>query len=206
MAEDISNNVRVDLQEIFDSCEQQTAYHSRMVNNNEENQRIIISEDDYGLIWPWANDAAVLLADACNYITNTTQSGLDAISSPYIDADPEADPPIEGTVNTFDAEDHLDLTQAQKQTGELLSKKAMDTLIFNVDQMEGMTPLKYTVTQSQIRAAIIEYVLFKWYELNRITDSMSLKWQQFEYWKGHLMTNSLNNQKTFKVRKPYRLF
>jgi hypothetical protein len=109
-------------------------------------------------------------------------------------------------MNPNDEKDHLDLTQSQKQSGESLDRGIMDTLEFNVDQMEGMTPLKYTVTQTQIRAALIEYVLFKWYSLNKINDEAGKSYQQFEYWKTQLMTNSLNNQKTYKVRKPYRLF
>jgi len=194
MALDTSNSIRVDLQEIFNSCEQQTAYLSRVLGNNGENQKIVISADDYELIWPWANEAAVLIADSCNYITSTEQTALDAISNHQTDDNP------------LDEFNHVDLQQNQKQTGELLSKRAMDTLEFNIQQMDGITPLKYTVTQSQIRAAIIEYVLFKWYELNRITDSMTQKWQLFEYWKKELMTNSLNMQKSYKVSKPYRMF
>jgi hypothetical protein len=83
MAVDDSNNVRVDLQEIFDSVEKQTAYHSRVFNNNMDNQKIVITKDDYDLIYSWANEAAVLIADACNYITNTKQTGLEAISNEF---------------------------------------------------------------------------------------------------------------------------
>ncbi len=195
MAVDSSNNVRVDLQDIFNSCEQQTAYLSRSFGNNAESQKVVITADDYGLVWPWANEAAVIIADSCNYITNTSQTGLDAISNHLTDPNPNDD------LN------HVDLQQNQKQTGELLSKRVMDTLEFNVDQMEGLDPLKYTLTQTQIRAAIIEYILFKWYEGNPLTLSMApQKWQQFNYWKSELMTNSLNNQKTYKVIKPYKLF
>ena len=82
----------------------------------------------------------------------------------------------------------------------------MDTLQFNVEQMQGLTPLKYSVTQTQIRAALIEYILFKWYEVNKIPDMMAMKWQQFEYWVNKLKTNTLNMQKTIKTRKPYNLF
>lgn len=196
MALDTSNNVRVDLQDIYNSCEEQTAYHSRMINNNEDNQRIIICADDYRLIHPWAMEAATLIADSCNYITNTSQTGLEAISNPY----------GSGQTNPNDAEDILDLTADKKQTGEYLSKTAMDTLQFNVEQMVGLTPLKYSVTQTYIRAAIIEYVLFKWYELNRLTDSMAMKYRSFEDWVNKLKNNSLSNQKAIRTKKPYRLF
>ena len=196
MALDTSNNVRVDLQDIYNSCEEQTAYHSRMINNNEDNQRIIICADDYRLIHPWAMEAATLIADSCNYITNTSQTGLEAISNPY----------GAGQTNPNDAEDILDLTVDKKQTGEYLSKTAMDTLQFNVEQMVGLTPLKYSVTQTYIRAAIIEYVLFKWYELNRLTDSMAMKYRSFEDWVLKLRNNSLSNQKAIRTKKPYRLF
>lgn len=196
MAVDSSNNVRVDLQEIYNACEEQTAYHSRMINNDEHHQRIIICEDDYNLIHPWAMEASSIIADSCNYITNTSQTGLEAISNPY----------ESGETNPNDAQEVIDLMINQKQTGEYLIKADMDTLEFNVEQMDGVTPLKYSVTQSYIRAAIIEYVLYKWYELNRLTDSMAMKYNSFEQWINKLKNNSLNNQKTIKTRKPYRLF
>ena len=196
MALDTSNNVRVDLQDIYNACEEQTAYHSRMINNDEHHQRIIICADDYRLIHPWAMEASSLIADCCNYITNATQTGLDAISNPF----------GAGQTNPNDEKEPIDLMVNQKQTGEYLSKAVMDTLQFNVEQMTGMTPLKYTVTQTYIRAAIIEYVLFKWYELNRLTDSMSMKYKSFEDWVSKLQNNSLNNIKAIKTKKPYRLF
>ena len=197
MALDTSNNVRVDLQELFNSCEQQSEYHGRReFGSMPDFQHLVITKDDYALIFPWANDAAVLIADSCNYITNTSQTGLDAISNPYTVEDPNPNDEIE----------ILDLTQDKKQTGEYLSKAVMDTMEFNVEQMEGMTPLKYSVTQSQIRAAMIEYILFKWYELNKINDAMAMKWQQFEYWLNKLQNNTLNNQKAMRARKTYRMF
>lgn len=192
MAVDTSNAIRVDLQEIYDSCEQQTSYHSRIHKDDEDNQKVVICKDDYRLIHSWANEAAVLIADACNYITNTSQTGLDAISNPFTSP----------AVNPNDAVPIKDLMVDQKQTGEFLSKTVMDTMEFNVTQMEGFTPLKYTVTQTQIRAAIIEYVLFKWYELNKITDAMRPKYEQFEFWLNALQNNTFNNQKTIKTQKP----
>jgi hypothetical protein len=196
MAFDNSNNIRVDLQEIYNSCEEQTAYHSRIFQNDEQNQNVVICKDDYKMIHSWANEAAVLIADACNYITNTSQTGLDAISNPYTTENP----------NPYDEIAIKDLESSQKQTGEFLDKDEMDELEFNVDQMQDITPLKYTVTQTQIRAAIIEYVLFKWYELNKIMDAMKLKYEQYEFWLNALQNNTFNNQKTIKTRKPYRLF
>lgn len=198
MAVDTSNNVRVDLQELFNACERQSEYHAREYapDNSDKQLNISITKDDYEIIWPWANEAAVLIADQCTYITNTSQTGLDAISNPYTDQNP----------NPNDEKEIIDLLNNQKQTGEYLSKGEMDTLQFNVDQMEGFTPLKYSVTQTQIRAALIEYILFKWYELNKIPDIMSMKWQQFEYWTNKLQTNTLSMQKTIRTRKPYRLF
>jgi hypothetical protein len=193
MAVDNSNAIRVDLQEIYNSCEQQTSYHSRVHKDDEDNQKIVICKDDYRMIHSWANEAAVLIADACNYITNTSQTGLDAISNPYTTENPNPNDEVT---------DIRDLMVDQKQTGEFLSKGVMDTMEFNVTQMQGITPLKYTVTQTQIRAAIIEYVLFKWYELNKITDAMRIKYEQFEFWLNALQNNTFNNQKTIKTQKP----
>lgn len=196
MAIDTSNNVRVDLQEMFNSCEEQSEKHFRReFGELPDFEHLVITKDDYQLIFPWANDAAVLIADRCNYITNTSQTGLDAISNPYTTENP----------NPSDEEEILDLTQDKKQTGEYLSKAVMDTMEFNVDQMEGMTPLKYSVTQSQIRAAMIEYILFKWYELNGQSASMAMKWQQFQFWLNQLANNSLNNQKAIRARKSYNM-
>lgn len=197
MPVDTSNTIRVDLQEIFDSCEKQTRYHSDIFQGGELNQNIVICGDDYELIFPWANDAAVLIADACNYITNTSQTGLEAISNPFTTENPNPADQVE---------DIRDLMADQKQTGEYLSKAVMDTMQFNVVQMANYDPLKYTVTQSQIRAAMIEYILFKWYELNKINDEMAKKWKQFEFWLNKLKTNTFNNQKTIKTKKPYHLF
>lgn len=198
MALDTSNNVRVDLQEIYNSAEEQSDKHAREYASSEDSkQNIVICQDDYRLIHAWAMEAAVLIADYCNYITSTSQTGLDAISNPYSDGNPNPNDEVENV--------RL-LTQNQKQTDEYLSKESMDTLQFNVEQMQGMTPLKYSITQSQIRAVIIEYILFKWYELNKITDAMSMKWQQVQYWLGQLQTNSLNNQKAINARKSYNLF
>jgi hypothetical protein len=197
MALDTSNNVRVDLQELFNSCEEQSEKHFRReFGDLPDFQHLVITKDDYALIFPWANDAAVLIADRCNYITNTTQTGLDAISNPYTTMNP----------NPHDDTEIVDLVQSQKQTGEYLSKAVMDTMEFNVDQMEGMTPLKYSVTQSQIRAAMIEFILFKWYELNGQSSSMAMKWSQFQFWLNQLANNSLNNQKAIRARKSYNMF
>lgn len=193
---DISNIIRVDLQDIYNSCEEQTAYHSRVINNNEEYLRIIICQDDYRLIHPWAMEAASLIADSCNYISNAGQTGLDAISNPY----------ASGQTNPNDSKNPSDLMQNEKQTGEYLSKEELDEIEFNVEQMFNISPLKYTVIQTYLRAAIIEYVLYKWYELNRIADSSAIKYQTFEEWVSKLENNSLNNQKAIKTRKPYRFF
>jgi hypothetical protein len=196
MAVNTSNNVRVDLQEIFDNCMHTSSKHSRNYKKNEEHQEIVICEDDYGLLFPWMMEAAVLIADACNYITSASQTPLDAISNPY----PTEDDPT----NPYDELEVKKLTQAQKQTGELLSKAVMDELQFNVTGAQNQ--LDYTITQQMIRAAIIEYLLYRWYELNKIMDAMQLKKHQFDFWLGQLQTNSLNNQKAIEVRKPYRLF
>lgn len=196
MALDTSNNIRVDLQEIYNACEEQSAYHSRIVENDSFNQVIAICRDDYKMIHSWASEAAVLIADRCNYIKDTTQTGLDAISNPYTTENP----------NPHDEKDITDLTSKQKQTGEYLSKGVMDTIQFNVDQMDNYNPLKYTITQTQIRAAIIEYILFKWYELNKINDAMQLKYKQFEFWINKLANNSLNNLKAVQTRKGYHFF
>jgi len=196
MAVDSSNEIRVDLQEIYNSCEQQTAYHSRIHKNDEDNQRIIICADDYSMIHAWANEAAALIADTANYITNTSETPFAAITNPFAD----------GETNPNDEKEIIDLMANEKQTGEYLDNGEMDTLSFNVDQMEGFTPLKYTVTQTYIRGAIIEYVLFKWYELNKIPDAMALKKIQFDDWLGKILHNTFSSQKTIKTRKPYRLF
>lgn len=197
MAVDTSNNVRVDLQEMFNSCEELSEKHFRREHGESPDfQHLVITKDDYRVIFPWANDAAVLIADRCNYITNTTQTGLDAISNPYTTENP----------NPNDETEIVDLTQDKKQTGEYLSKAVMDTMEFNVDQMEDMTPLKYSVTQSQIRAAMIEFILFKWYELNNQPASMAMKWSQFQFWLNQLANNSLNNQKAIRARKSYNMF
>ena len=193
---DTSNILRVDLQEIYNSCEHQTALHSRIHNEDKNNQEVIICRDDYAVIHAWAMEAASLIADACNYITNTNQSGLDAITDHFTQADP----------NPNDEKDLIDLTVNEKQTGERLSSQMMDILTFSVEQMEGMLPLKYTVTQTYIRSAIVEYVLFKWYELNKIQDAMRLKYEQFGFWKNELLTNTFNSQKTIQTRKAYRYF
>jgi hypothetical protein len=195
MTLDSSNNVRVDLQEIYNSAEKRTAYHSRIHNNDEDNQRIIICKDDYDLIHPWAMEAASMIADTCNYITDTTQTGLDAISNPHV-----------GSTNPNDEKEIIDLMINQKQTGEYLSKEVMDSLQFNVDQLSDLTPLKYSVTQTYIRAAVIEYVLFKWYELNKITDAMAMADEEWAKWLNKLLSNSFNSLKTLNTRKSYRLF
>jgi len=197
MAVDTSNNVRVDLQEMFNSCEEQSEKHFRReFGELPDFQHLVITKDDYRVIFPWANDAAVLIADRCNYITNTSQTGLDAISNPYTTENP----------NPHDEEEIVDLVQSQKQTGEYLSKAVMDTMEFNVDQMQDYNPLQYSVTKSQIRAAMIEYILFKWYELNGQANSMAMKWQQFQFWLNQLANNSLNNQKAIRARKSYNMF
>lgn len=195
MAVNTVNNARVDLQEMMNFLETQTTYHSRNYKEDSENQEIVICKDDYKLIWPWTNEAAVLIAEACNYIKTSAQSGLEAISNPY-----------SGEENPYDSEDILDLTQEQKQTGEYLSLGEMDTLEFNIDQMEGWEPLDYNVTKTQLRAAIIEYVLSKWYETNGINDEMVKHDKNFKFWVNKIKNNSLNMKKTKKVQKPYRLF
>lgn len=196
MAEDTFNSIRVDLQEIYDHCEERTTYHSRIHKEDLQNQEIVICIDDYRLIHAFANEAASLIADAANYITDTNQTGIEALTANFTEESP----------NENDSKTILQLMNNEKQTGELLNKGAMDVMQFNVRQMEGFTPLKYTVTQTYIRSAMIEYILFKWYELNKINDAMKNAYDQYEKWLTKVRNNTFAHQKTVNTRKNYRLF
>lgn len=194
MALDTFNSIRVDLQEVYNRCEQRTTYHSRIHKDDLQNQEIVICKDDYEIIHSFANEAASLIADAANYITSTSQTGFEALTDPYTEENP----------NPYDECEIKDLRTDQKQTGEYLDKDEMDTMQFNVTQMEGITPLKYTVIQTYITSAMVEYILFKWYELNKIMDAMAMAREQWEHWLKEVKNNTISNQKAIRVKKPYR--
>lgn len=195
MAVDDFNSLRVDLQDIFNNAILQTAYISRRIEDDEHWNKYIITAKDFDLVSSFMIEASGLIADAGNYTTSTSQTGLEAITNVFTDSNP----------NPFDEEDLLDLMESMKQTGEYLAKGEMDTLSFNVTQMEGINPLKYTITQSNIRSAMIHYILYKWCQLNALLTDMKLNWDEFEKFIGKIESGAIANLKTKRAKRPYRI-
>lgn len=194
MAVNSTHNLQVILQKIYDQAELETAYHSRIHQGDTMNQEIIITKDDYPLIHHFCQEGAGLIASAANYITGTSQSGLQAISNPFNEANP----------NPYDEEDIKDLRESMKQTGEYLPLGEMDTLQFSVIQMEGVNPEDYTITQGWIRSALIHYILHKWFLMNKIYDAAQDNFVKFEQFKNMVRTSALSNQKTIRAKRPYQ--
>jgi hypothetical protein len=196
MQTDNFNSIRVDFQDIFNETIALSKFHSRMVEDDMLSEKIVICPDDFGVIFSFANEGAVQIADNANYISVASQTGFEALTAAYTAESP----------NPHDAKNVRDLMNNEKQTGELLDKGEMDIMDFNVTEMEGINPLKYTITQTYIRSALIHYILYKWFQINKITDAMMLNFSEFEKFKYLIKTNSLNSQKTINTRKAYRPF
>lgn len=190
------NNLRVDLLDIYKECEHRTSLHSRVFEANSMNQEIVICRDDYPVLHSFANTAASIIADNSNYITHTNQTGFEALTSSYTPNEP----------NLFDDNELIDLDEREKQTGELLVKGEMDTLDFGITNTEGVDIKRYSIVQTYMRNAILEYILFKWYSDNRINDESRKAWDQFTTFKDHLRFNSIANIKRKKLNRKYRLY
>ncbi len=190
------NSIRVDLSDMYKECEHRTSLHSRVHMGNEMDQEIVICPDDYAIVHAFANEAAVLLANAANYIQNASETGFEALTSKY----------SEGEINKFDELTLEELRTNEKQTGELLSKGAMDTLLFDIEEMEDKTLLKYTTTQTYIRSAIIEYILFKWFTVCKVYDAARDSFTEYEKFRDLLRFHSVTNIKRKKMGRPYRHF
>jgi hypothetical protein len=160
------------------------------------NQEIIITKDDYPLIHNFCQEGAGFIASAANYITGTSQNAIQAISNPYTEENP----------NPYDDEELQDLRESMKQSGEFMSVGPLNTMVFNVVQLEGVEVLEYTITQSWIRSALIHYILHKWYLLNKIYDAASDNFLKYEDFKGKVRTSALSNQKTIRAKRPYQPF
>ena len=128
MAVNEFNANRVDLRDIYRECEKRTSFHSRVYQENKLAQEVVISEEDYDQLYKFSEEAANLIANHANYITCSTQTGLEAITSDYSTENP----------NPYDETPLEYLNERQKQSGELLEKGEMDTLEFNVPELDAL--------------------------------------------------------------------
>lgn len=196
MAVNDFNNLRVDLSDIYKECERRTSFHSRVFEEGELNQRIVICEDDYEQLYKFSEEAANMIANNANYISCATETGLEALTADFTEEEPNAND--ESTLE--------DLNERQKQTGELLVKGEMDTMTFNVDELEGMDIKRFTIIQGFIRSAILEYILYKWYSMCRINDEAQKALAEFDKFNKLVRFNSITNRKRVKKTRLYRAY
>lgn len=196
MAINTFNSLRVDLKDIYKECGQRTSFHSRVYQEDELNQKVVISDDDYEILYRFTEEAANLIANHANYITCSSQTGLEALTADFTEENP----------NPYDAVPLEDLNERQKQTGELLDKGEMDTLEFNISQIEDMDAKRYSIVKGFIRSAILEYILYKWYSMNRINDEAQKAFTEFEKFKDLVRFNSVTNRKRIKKSRNYRAY
>lgn len=196
MAVNDFNSLRVDLKDIYRECEKRTSFHSRVYQGDELNQKVVISQDDYDQLYRFSEEAANLVANHANYITNTVQTGLEAITADFTEEEP----------NVNDEYELPELNEREKQTGEFLVKEEMDTLEFNVSEIEEMDFKRYTIIQGFIRSAILEYILYKWYSMCRINDEAQKALVEHEKFKDLVRFNSITNRKRVKKTRYYRAY
>lgn len=196
MAVNTFNSLRVDLKDIYKECGQRTSFHSRVYQEDELNQKVVISDDDYEILYRFTEEAANLIANHANYITCSSQTGLEALTADFTEENP----------NPYDVVALEDLNERQKQTGELLDKGEMDTLEFNISQIEDMDAKRYSIVKGFIRSAILEYILYKWYSMNRINDEAQKAFTEFEKFKDLVRFNSVTNRKRVKKTRNYRAY
>lgn len=200
MAVNDFNSNRVDLKDIYRECEKRTSFHSRVYQGDELNQSIVISADDYDQLFRFSDEAANLIANHANYITCSTQTGLEALTADFTEQDP----------NPHDTVALEDLDERQKQTGELLDKGEMDILEFNIPELDNLKEdekiKRYNIVKGFIRSAILEYILYKWYSMTRVNDEAQKSLQEHEKFKDLVRFNSVTNRKRVKKTRSYRAY
>lgn len=196
MAVNDFNKLRVDLTDIYKECRKRTSFHSRVYQSDLLDQEVVICEDDYDQLYKFSEEAANLIANNANYISCANQTGLEALTADFTEEEP----------NVNDEIALEDLNERQKQTGELLVKGEMDTLDFNVEEIEGMDIKRFTIIQGFIRSAILEYILYKWYSVCRINDEAQKAYAEFDKFNTKVRFNSITNRKRVKKNRPYRAY
>lgn len=194
MAVDDSNVLRVDIEDMINEARHRTELKSRVLGDDAMSQKIVISDDDYSIIMSWLFEVAGLLANDANYIWNAEQSGLDAISDPW----------EEGEENPNNDVELIDLDTRQKRTSEFLSKGEMDTITFSSPQLTGKTILKYSFVKTLIRSAMIEYILFKWWDSCGVNEDSAKSYAQYENWKDQVRFNSVTNIRNINLTRKVR--
>lgn len=196
MAVDESNVLRVDLEDIINEARHRTELKSRSIQDDAMAQKIAMSDDDYTILTSWILECAGIIGNEANYIWHPSQTGLDSISNPYTEQDP----------NPNDAFDVTDLNTLQKQSSELMPKNIPDFLVFNMPQLEGALIYKYTIIQTMIRSAMIEYLLAKWYNDCGLMQDSQIAGMAFNNWKSQVRFNAVTSQKNLKTPRMYRAY
>lgn len=191
---DDSNILRVDLYEIFKEAEHLTSIKSRMIEDDALAQKIIISPDEYILLVSFMNDATSIIADAGSYVYTSEMSGLDSLTDRYTEENP----------NPNDEFELQDLNWLQKKSGELLKDDQQPILIFSMPELEGSLVYKWTVVQTFIKGAILEYILHKWYRHNGLNEDAAMAYQMFEMWVDKIRFNSVSNIKNIGKSRKFR--
>jgi hypothetical protein len=192
MAVDSSNILRVELKDIFDAVEMETAHKSEALDEGATVDVMAVVQDDRQDIVPFILLACAEIADHSNYIQDENQNGLDALTR-----DSNGD---------YDGTDLSCVDEKQKLIGESLDSNTRDLLVFSISELENFNPNKYTIVQEYIKESIIRFTLHKWYHMK---NQRSLSIQEYELYERSLdkvKNNSITNKKRKSVRRKHFYF
>ena len=191
MAIDSNNIVRVDLTAVFDACRTQSALRSEAMDRGESIDIVAIGPDRYHAIIDFALEATAKIADSANYIENTEQTGLDALTRQF---------------NSQEGNELSATNESQKFPGEAMDPDLKPQMIFNIPELENVNVQKNTIVQQYIKEAMTHYILYKWYDMRGYFDFGSQEKDKYEEALRKVGFNSINNTKRKGAKRKPRMF
>jgi hypothetical protein len=196
MATDKSNLQRVDLIDIFKECERRTAFKYRAIATEISSDAFVIGPDEYEQMLSFILEAAARLSSQINYIQHAGQTGLDALSW------------INGTDKPYAEDGENDKVGAYLSQNEKLHQKGMCQILFEYDSFGDFEneQNRYSVTQEFIKAALIHYVLYKWYLLIGFRNEATEEYLQYETNLVDIRSGAVAYQRNKGAKKKYRFY
>jgi len=194
MASDSKNLTRLDLQDIYEQLKDVT--HQALRGSGLSVEDYAISDNESQTVHRFMMRGMSHIANKTRRVKYYSQTGLDGISYyavfekplDYDDANGNFTDP-DG--NTVAASAVYNLLQVH-ETGEKLNVSAGDTLIMEIDGLPD-DQMRYTVVQEFIIEAIVEYVLFKWWEMKGQQDRAGIHRRNYEKALVSTRFNSVSN-------------
>lgn len=188
---DTNNILRVDLYDCYRYAERVSVYRAQGMGLDPD--IFAISEDDYPNLHDFVMEGASKIADKANYIQDACETGLDALTAGCCDP-------------CMESRDLECVPEEYKLAGESMDPDRKPFIIFNIQELDGVTLHRNTIIQSYIQEALAFYILMKWYNMNGRMDLSALDEVTFNSAVDKVRFNSIVNKKRKSVKRPYRPF